>query len=317
MPRPTSSTTIARPELKALAMEYLEDQADFVGIQALPIFDVQQQSGTYPVIPLEALLNVPSTRRAPRAPYPRDDFEFETDTYDCVENGYEEPVDDVERRLYRRFFDAEEVAMMRALGIILRGQEKRIADMLFNSSNFTANSVTTEWDTAATCTPISDVKAGRKAIHDACGMEPDTLIISYTTFLDLGLADQIVDRIKYTNPNVSRGDIAPSLLAQAFGVQRILVGKGMYNSAAKGQAASLAEIWDKEYAMLAVTNATPDLKKPCVGRTFRWVADAPQNTMVESYREEAIRSDVIRVRQHTDEEIVLTAAAYLMDNIHT
>ena len=91
----------------------------------------------------------------------------------------------------------------------------------------------------------------------------------------------------------------------------------MYNTAKKGQAASLSGLWDKEYAMLCVTNANADLKAPCVGRTFKWVADAPENTMVESYREEAIRSTVIRCRQHTDEEIILTAAAYLFDNVTT
>lgn len=317
MPRPTSGTTVARPELKAIALEYLEAQADFIGIDILPYFDVQQQSGTYPVLPVEALLNIPNTKRAPRGNYGRDDWEFENDNFDCVENGWEEPVDDVEEKLFRRFFDAEEIAMMRAVGIILRVQEKRIADMLFNANNFTPVSVTAEWDTGATATPIKDCKAGRKAVHDACGLEPDTLIIAYDTFLDLGICDEIVDRIKFTNPDVKRGDIAPSLLAQALGVNRVSVGKGMYNTAKKGQTAVLSQLWNHEYAMLCVTNANRDLKKPCVGRTFKWVADAPENTMVESYREEAIRSTVIRVRQHTDEEIILSVAAYLMDNIHT
>lgn len=317
MPRPTSGTTVARPELRAIALEYLERQEDFIGVDLLPFFDVQQQSGTYPVLPVEALLNVPNTRRAPRAPYNRDDWEFENDNFDCVENGWEEPVDDVEEKLYRRFFDAEEIAMMRALGIILRVQEKRIADMLFNASNFSATSLTNEWDDATNATPIADCKAGRKAIHDACGLEPDTLVISYSTFLDLGLVDEIVDRIKYTNADVKRGDIAPPLLAQALGVRRLKVGMGMYNTAKKGQAASLSQLWNNEYAMLCVTNADGDLKRPCVGRTFKWVADAPENTMVESYREEAIRSTVIRVRQHTDEEIILPASAYLMDNVTT
>ena len=319
MPRPTSATTISRPDLQSTAMEYLERQDEFIGTKILPFFDVEEQSGEYPVIPVEALLNVPDTKRAPRGNYARDDWEFENDTFDCVEHGWEEPVDDVEEKLYARFFDAEEIATNRALGTILRVQEKRVADMLFNAGNFTAHAITNEWDSNhySDAIPIGDVKTGRKAIHDACGLEPNTLIIAYNTFLHLGLMDQIVDRLKYTHAEVKRGDIPAELLATAFGVERVIVGKGRYNSAKKGQTAVLADIWDDEYAMLCVTSSVNDIKTPCVGRTFRWTKDCPQNVMVESYREEQKRSDIIRARQHTDEEIILTAAAYLLSNITT
>lgn len=319
MPRPTSSTTVSRPDLRATAMEFMERQDEFIGTRILPYFDVDEQSGEYPVIPVEALLNVPETRRAPRGNYSRDDFEFENDSFDCAEHGWEEPVDDVEELLYARFFDAEEIATNRAIGTILRVQEKRIADMLFNAGNFTAHGITNEWDENhyTDAIPISDVKAGRKAIHDACGLEPDTLVISYNTFLHLGLMSQIVDRLKYTHTEVKRGDIPAELLATAFGIERVLVGKGRYNSAKKGQTAVLADIWDDEYAMLCVTSKVKDIKEPCVGRTFRWTKDCPQNVMVESYREEQTRSDVIRARQHTDEEVILVAAAYLLSNITT
>jgi len=319
MPRPTSATTLARPDLKSLAMEYMEKQEEFIGLQALPIFEVEEQGAEYPVLPVEALLSVPDTKRAPRGAYARDDYEFENDNYACTENGFVEPVDDVEEKLYARYFDCEEVAMQRALGIILRNQEKRIADMLFNAGNFTAHAITNEWDANhySDAVPIGDVKTGRKAIHDACGAEPDTLIVSYGTFLQLGLINQIIDRLKYTNAEVKRGDIPAALLATAFDVERVLVGKGRYNSAKKGQTAVLADIWDDEYAMLCVTNKSRDIKKPCVGRTFLWTKDSTENTMVESYRDEDVRSDVIRVRQHTDEEIILVAAAYLLSNITT
>lgn len=319
MPRPTSGTTVTRSDLRSLAWEYLENPDEFIGTLALPYFDVEEQSADYPVIPLEALLNTPETRRAPRGNYQRGDWEFENDNYACSENGWEEPVDDVEANLYARFFNAEEVALKRALNVILRVQEKRIAAMLFNAGNFTANGITNEWDANhyTDAIPISDVKTGRKAIHDACGLEPDTLIIAYGTFLHLGLMDQIIDRLKYTHAEVKRGDIPAELLATAFGVKRVLVGKGRYNSAKKGQDAVLADIWDDEYAMLCVTANGKDIQQPCVGRTFRWTKECPDNVMVESYREEQTRSEIIRARQYTDEEIILPAAAYLLSNITT
>lgn len=315
MPRPTSGTTISRPDLAAVAYEYIENQTNYIGLQVLPEFGTEEKNGEYPVIPLEALLSVPDTKRAPKGKYNRGDWEFENDNYNCLENGWEEPVDDVEARHYSRFFDVEEITMQRALAIVLRNQEKRIAGMVFNASNFTAHAVTNEWDDASNATPITDVKTGIKTIHNATGLRPNALIISHDTFLDLGVCAQIIDRIKYTVPTVQKGDIPVELLALAFGVDRVLVGDGMYNAAKEGQEASLSALWNHEYAMLCVISNSRDLKQPCIGRTFKWTKDCPENAIVESYRDETVRGDVIRARQHTDEELMLTAAAYLLSNI--
>lgn len=295
------------------------DPADaFIGLRVLPLFRVDLQTGQYPVIPPEVMFSIPNTKRSARGEYHRSDWEWQWDTYATSENGWEEPVDDREVNLYRQYFDAEVAAGIRALKIILRGQEQRIAGMVFNESNFTAHAVVNEWDDHANATPIDDVKKGRKAIHDTIGVEPNTLIIAYSTFLDLGLCDQIVDRIKYTTPAVQRGDIAVPLLAQAFGVSQILVGGGLFNKAKKGQDADLSGIWSNEYAMLCRVSEGPMLgNEPELGRTFLWTPESPTNTVVESYRDERVRGDVIRVRHDTDEEFISTECAYLMSNITT
>lgn len=317
MPRPTSSTTVARPDLGAYVPEFDQSQRNFIAGQVMPDFPVQEKTADYPVVTIESLLETPADiRRRPRSAYARGDWEFENDNYDCGEYGWEEPVDDTEVKLYERYFDVEKLSMFRALGIVRRAKEKRVADMIFNATNFTANAITHEWDDASNAVPIEDVNAGKVAIRDACGLKPNTLIISYSTFLDLGVCDSIIDRIKYTDPKVVRGELTTAQLAMAFGVEQILVGDAVYSSAKKGQDASVSDFWDNEYAMLCVC-AKGDIKQPCIGRTFRWVKDCPDNEVVESYREEKIRSDVIRVREHTDEEIILTATAYLLSNVTT
>jgi len=179
MPRPTAATTLQRPDLGMLAYEYnaTASQRGFIGTLAMPAFFVPEQTADYPVIPIEALLKLPDTKRAPRANYNRGDYEFETDTYACIENGWEEPLDDVERRLYARLFDAEMVAVQRAIDIILRVQEKRISALLFNTGNFSSTGVATEWSTI-TSTPYADVIAGKQSMRANGGLEPNSLIMS-------------------------------------------------------------------------------------------------------------------------------------------
>lgn len=320
MPRPTSATTVSRPDLGQLAYEYMFEasQRGFIGTRVLPIFTVQEQSGEYPVIPLESLLKLPETKRAARGAYGRGDWEFEMGNYNCEEHGWEEPVDDSEARLYARFFDAEEVATLRCVDNILRGQEKRIADMLFNTSNFTAHDVSNEWDDADNASPRDDVKAGAKALRDNTGLEPNALIIGKSVFDNVMSAKALQDYIKYTNPILVQDfEAQRRLLSQFLGVE-VLVGNAIYDSADKGQTFSASDIWSDEYGMLGrIAGNARDLREPCLGRTFLWTADSPSPVMVEQYREEQIRANVYRSRNHVDECFVFPGAGYLLGNLTT
>jgi hypothetical protein len=323
MPRPTSATTIQRPDLGALVYEHVIGAADrgFICLDLLPIFEVLEQSGDYPVIPFEALLKLQPTSRAPRGAYNRGDYEFETGTYACKENGWEEPVDDVERKLYRRFFDAEVVAALRATDIVLRSQEARVAAKVFNVSNITQTSaVTTEWNTSATATPREDVAAAMEAMRAVGQLNPNVLVISQKVFNSLMLSKQVTDAFRYGSVpfEIQPMEARKKALAMFFNIDKILVGGAIKDSAKKGKPFSSADIWDDEYAgLFRVSLGGPDLRDPCIGRTFLWTADSPQNIVTESYREEQTRSDIYRVRQYTDEAFVFTGAGYLLSNIHT
>jgi len=333
MPTQTSSSAIYRPDLGVAVLEYYEGPTmNYIGLEIMPIFETPFQSSTYPVIPKEALLDAPDVSRAPRGKYNRGDWKYENGLYHTQEKGWEEPVDDTERALLDRRVPgmADFVATNRAMNIILRNQEKRIASKLFNASNFTAHAVTVEWNTAATAKPITDVKDGKAAFRTQCGMLPDALVISWTTFEDLKNCDQIVDRLKYTFPGIDINKMTSAQLAAVFDVPRVLIGNAVYNSAKKNKAAVVTDFWSYEYAALVKISQGDDFTQPGVGRTFLWTDDSPQNAIVEQYREEGIRSDVFRVRHNVDEAFmqskndsgtvvsdIAAACVYLFSNIHT
>jgi hypothetical protein len=319
MPRPTSATTIQRPDLASIAYEYMMEASErgFIGLDIMPIFEVSEKSAEYPVIPIEALLKLQTTKRAPDGSYPRSGYEFETDNYSCSEDGWEEKVDDVEAKMYARFFDAEELAVKRAVDILLRGQEKVIADAVFNTSNFSSTAVTTEWSTAATCTPRADINTGKVAMRAASGLRPNVLAMAEKVFNNVLMASEITDALKYTNPIELGGlEAQKRILAQYFGVDRILVGGAIYDAAKKNKSMSLTDIWDDEYVgLFRVSEGGLALKEPVVGRTFLWTDDSPENLVTESYREEQTRANIYRVRHNTDPEFIFTGAGYLLSNI--
>lgn len=329
--RTANDAAIYRPDLGIAVMEYLEGVTmGFIGLELMPIFTTPVQASSYPVIPKEALLKIADVDRAPRGGYNRDDWEYERGTFATAEKGREELIDDTERSLFDQEAPgmADFVATRRAFNHIMRAQEKRIADKIFNATAFTPHAVTNAWDDAALATPVDDVNAGTKAFRKQCGMLPDALVISYDTFLDLKDCDQIVDRLKYTYPGIDLNRMTSDQLAAVFNVPRVLVGGAVYDSAGKGVDASISDIWNHEYA--ALVKISRDFAAPGIGRTFLWTADSPQNPVVETYREETRRSDVFRVRHHVDEAYmqsktdagavksdIAAACVYLLSNITT
>jgi hypothetical protein len=61
---------------------------------------------------------------------------------------------------------------------------------------------------------------------------------------------------------------------------------------------------------------TDDIREPCLGRTFHWGEDGSQiGGLMESYREEQKRSDIIRCRHDVDEKVLYTQMGHLLSNI--
>lgn len=326
-------SAIFRPDLGQAVLEFVESaMMGYIGLKAMPIYMTGMQSSSFPVIPKEALLKLENTARSPGGAYNRGKWEYERGVYSTFEHGWEEPIDDSERKLMDQEAPgmADFVAVERAMAKILRGQEARIAALLFNTSNFTNHDVGTEWDTLATSTPIDDVSDAISAFRLQCGMFPDALILPWNNYMSAKNSDQVVDRIKYTYPGIDISNIGPRLLAQALGLNDVWVAGAVYDSAGEGQDATIADMWSDEYGMLVKVNSGRDIRQPSIGRTFLWTEDSPENPITEEYREEQIRSDVYRVRHNVGETLtvsknsagsvisnVAAACGYLLGNVHT
>ncbi|NIM61646.1 MAG: hypothetical protein GTO30_08320, partial [Acidobacteria bacterium] len=252
----------------------------------MPLFGVPRDTGEYPVIPAEYLLNIEDTRRAASGNYNRGSWQFETATYACIEYGWEEPVDDKAANMYRTYFDAEMVSTEIATDVLLRGHEKRVADTLFNTSNAIGNAaVTTEWSTI-TATPKADVNSGIQAMRAASGIMPNALVMSRKVFENVLVTTELKDYLQYTTPHLVEGEEAQrATLARYFGVERVLVGGAVQNTAKEGQAFAAGDLWDDEYVSLCrLSGGGNNLREPVFGRTFLWEEDAPDVIVTETYR---------------------------------
>jgi hypothetical protein len=297
-----------RLDLGAAIEEYVQNAGDFIGTRLFPIFKTPQKAANFSAITRESLTQTPDTKRAPNGKYNRGSIGAKDVGYSCEENGFEMPLDDGERKNYAKDFDAELAVSKAAMNIVLRGQETRIAAAAINTSIFTGAALFTDvtgtnpWSDP-TKDIIKTIRDGKAKIRTNCGLLPNMLVMSYTN-LNLCLNNNAIkDAIKYT-ARPTEAEII-NALKDFFGIPNVLIANAIKNSSKEGQAFSGSDIWSPTYVLLAVSAQDgQDPTQPSIGRTFLWANDSPENVMVEQYRDESVRSDVFRSRQHTDEALL-------------
>jgi len=326
MPAPSTSLATTRPAI-ARSMEEFDlamNRANFIGYRVAPILGVATQSGTFGKIPIEQLIKTGDVNRAPGAGYSRGEWTFTTDSFATKEYGWEEPVDDREARMYADYFNAELVAAERARHNVMLEAEKRIAALIFNATTWTGSTLTTaitnEWDDYTNAVPLDDVEAAVRRVYANSGLWPNALVINRKVFRNLRNCDQVVERIQSAGAGFPTrpADITVAQLAQCFDLPFIIVAGGTKDSALEGQSASLGPVWSDEYAMVCRIAETQDVREPCIARAFHWSEDGSQaGGTIESYRDETVRSDIIRVRHDVQEKVMYTEMGHLLSNITT
>jgi len=315
MPSPTS--TIQRRDLGDTVSEYAlaRSRDSFAGLRMMPTFSTPLQSGNYPIIPVEQMLKPRDVKRSARGGYNRGDWSFEQGNYACIEYGWEEVVDDSLAANYRTYFDAEVVSAQIASDVILREQEKRIQEV---ADEETANAVSNKWSSASNATPRKDVTTGIKSLVDETGLMPNLFVITWNTFQNLLKTTEVLDATKYTNPLTMNGfEAQKQLVATYLGVPEVVVTNAVQNANKEGSSSGFtaSDIWNDAYGYLLVNNAGSLESGPSWGRTMLWTDDSPNILNVESYREEAVRGSVIRVRQNVDEKVLNSSCMYRLTNL--
>lgn len=152
--------------------------------------------------------------------------------------------------------------------------------------------------------PISQVEDAKEAVRAAIGLYPNTFLLSAVAFKNLKKHASIVDRIKYTSREVA----TPELLAELFGVEKVVIGKAVKAS----DAGVFSDVWGSA-AVLAYTNisATPTDEEPSYGYTFQ-LENYPYATPVEWDRDR--KSWVGDVTHARGVDITALNAGYVFQN---
>lgn len=313
---PTSGATI-RADINAVVQEAAASDAYFIGARALPPFMVDAKSGTYPKIQIAAgeLLSQGSAVRSRGGSYSEVSRQWTYDTYDCLDRGLEEPVDDTDQKDLARFFNLEASTAKWVLRNMMLDHEVRAAAVINSTGNFgaaTNSTVAYTESNIATISFVGDVLAAIERCRDN-GCEANTVILSSTVYNRVRRGTLVVN---FVQGSVGKGsEVTASTLAQAFadeGITQVLVGKARYNTAKKGQAKSMSSVWGNTYAWVGRCVTSPmSLQDGGAAHTLVWNAEGGL-FVSETYRDETRRSNIVRVRQNTTEKCIDGTAGTLI-----
>lgn len=312
MANPSVSLTTLSRELGLYYEARLEElRIGYIADQVFPVKDVRLPAGTFKKLPIEEILRVePDLKRTPGSGYWRSSWQFTEDSYMTYDRGAEEPIDDDEEAMYSDFIELSREATNRLVHLILQEKEIRVAAAVMNTSIYTGGTLTQalgngQWS-SGTSTPITDLKLAADKMFANTGIYPDTLIINRPTFRTLRQHPDIVSQIVSSGAGdqARTRDVTTQQLAQVLDFDRVLVGGGAKNTAGIGATASIANVWPS-HAMVCKVATTSDMREPCIGRQFHWAGSGSQmGGQIKVYREEAIRSDVVRVRHYSGEKLI-------------
>lgn len=278
-----------------------------------PEIGVRKQSNKYFVYdPMRDSARQSVDHRAPGTEANEVNFDLSSESYYCDDHALESTIPDEERENADSPLQPETDRTEFLTDKILLNQEINVSNILRDDTVVPFHNIaspTSRWDDDA-IDPVTDVETARAAIVDGTQQMPNTLILPFDVYQKVRNNPNVTDRIAYSRLGV----FGPQELAQLFDVERVLVPRSVKNTATTGQPASLESIWGKDALMLYVPPRA-GLKTIAPLMTFVWSQGAgTRGTSVQTWREEARKSTMVRVQKYYDVKLTAPSAAYLIKN---
>jgi len=278
-----------------------------------PSVPVKHESDTYYVHSQDSLI-LPATLRANGGEANESDWNVSTSSYTLEEHALKKIVTDRDRNNadppLRMDVDATEYLTEK---ILLR-RETLLATLVNTTgtwANNTSLTSTLTWNTSAT-NPITQIDSAASLIAQSCGKTPNVVVLNDPTWRIAKENSATVDRIKYT----SAESLSPAMLAKLFGVDKLLIGGGIVDTAEFGiNTVTMGWIWT-DAAFIGYVEPSAGLNKVSALYTFQG-QEGGIPYKVQRWRDDPRSGDWIQVTTLFRHSAIATGAGYLINNTLT
>ncbi len=266
--------------LTAIAVGFRNTSAMRIADQVLPRQNVSAEKFKWTEYPLSEAFNTPDARVGRKGRVQQLEFSG-TEKEAAVEDfGFDAPIpySDIEAAANARArglsaIDPEAHAVQMITDTLENCREARVAGVVHNSATYAADkrvtlSGTSQFSDYTNSDPISVIKVGMEA---TLVYPPNTLVMGRAVWSRVSSHPKIVNAVKGGVTNA--GIVTREQFLELFsgeGIQNLLIGDAMVNTAKPGQPVNLQRAWGKHIAMLHL-NSMASIEQG--GITFGMTAD--------------------------------------------
>ena len=344
MPQPSVSQVHIDAILTNISVAYLQNTNNFIADKVFPVIPVDKKSNLYFKYTKDDWFRDEAQRRADGTASAGSGYGLTTDTYMADVFAFHKDIGDQTRANADNPLNPDMEATQFVTQRLLLRREVQWSTDYFQGSAWGTNILgvasaatpvagvsTYVWSdyvgaTSYKSNPITDVELAKAYILQTTGYEPNTLVLGYKVFQTLKNHPLLVDRYKYTQAGAI---VTEDLLAQLFGVDRVLVAKAVVNTAQEiGQttagvqptavAVSNYQFTVGNNALLCYTAPNPGLMTPSAGYTFMWtgVSGGLGTTVgVSRFRMEELKADRVEGEIAFDNKVVASDLGYFWTSI--
>ena len=330
MPQPNVNNVHIDAILTNISVAYLQNTANFIADKVFPVIPVDKKSDLYFKYTKEDWFRDEAQRRADGTPSAGSGYGLQTETYSTDVYAFHKDIGDQTRANADNPLNPDMEATQFVTQRLLLRKEVQWANDFFTASVWGSNVVTgtattsvsgTYWSdyvnnpTSYTSDPIAQVDIAKAAILQNTGYEPNTFVLGYKVFQVLKNHPLLIDRYKYTQAGAI---VTEELLAQLFGVERVLVAKAVVNGGTEGNATQNFTFVTGNSALLCYSAPNPGLLTPSAGYTFMWtgVSGGLGTTVgVSRFRMEELKADRVEGEIAFDNKVVAQDLGYFWNTI--
>lgn len=303
--QPTPSDVHVNAPLTSISIAFMQSQSEFIADKVFPLVLVTKQSDRYFKYDKGNWFRAKAQKRAPSTESAGSGFTIDnTPTYFCDVYAFHKDVDDDTRANADAAIDVDRDATEFVTRDLVLKREITWAAKYFIASTWTGSSTAGDitpgvlWS-AGGSTPIEDLRTQLRSVKGKTGYRANKVAMGDPVWDTLQDHPDFLERIKYTQTAI----VTTALLAAVLGVDEVLVGGAIQNTAVEGAADALSFLFDND-VLVVYAPSSPGLMKPTGGYTFGWNARVGGAMRVLRFRMEHLKSDRVEGEMSYDQKLV-------------
>lgn len=271
--------------LTNLSMAYFQQASRYVAKAIFPICPVQLSSARFYKFSKADLLRDNVSRKPQFGKVTPAQMGQMDESYSCVVDQIIVGIDQIANLNYQRT-NAPGVADPRRAKVKFIAEQMLLhQDIVFAENFFKSGIWKNEWTggdqyikadkkfikfTDANGDPIVFFDDLCTEIEQSTGRRPNRLGLGKETFNALKAHPAVLERVKFGGSSANPATVNEKVLAELFGIEKVVVLSSIYNAAPMGAEEDMNFICDPKAAILAYATNTPAIDEPSAGYIFTW-----------------------------------------------